>query len=63
MSKKKAILCTVLYAIVLVVALTVAFFIKSDVTGISLYQLVMNVIANAWIGCSVDKFYRWLLKE
>lgn len=63
MSKKKAILCTVLYVIVLVVVLTVAFFIKSDTTGISLYQLIMNVIANAWIGCSVDKFYKWLLKE
>lgn len=63
MSKKKAILCTVLYAIVLVVSLTVAFFIKSDITGISLYQLIMNVIANAWIGCSVGKFYKWLLKE
>lgn len=63
MSKKKAILCTVLYAIVLVVVLTVAFFVKSDTNGISLYQLMMNVIANAWIGCSVGKFYKWLLKE
>lgn len=63
MRKKKAILCTVLYAIVLVVVLTFAFFIKSDITGISLYQLIMNIIANAWIGCSVDKFYKWLLKE
>lgn len=63
MSKKKAILCTALYTIVLVVALTAAFFIKSDITGISLYQLIMSMIANAWLGCSVEKFYKWLLKE
>lgn len=63
MSKKKAILCTVLYIIVLVVSLTASFFIKNNEYGISLYQLITGVIANAWLGCSVEKFYKWLLKE
>lgn len=63
MSKKKAIICTVLYAIVLVVLLTVSFFIKNNEYGISLYQLITGMIANSWLGCSVGKFYEWLLKE
>ena len=63
MSKKKAIICTILYTIVLVVLLTASFFIKNNEYGISLYQIITGVIANAWLGCSVEKFYKWLLKE
>lgn len=63
MSKNKAIVCTVLYAIVLVVSLIASFFIKNNAYGISLYQIITGMIANAWLGCSVEKFYKWLLKE
>ncbi len=60
MSKKKAIVCTVLYVVMLVGVLTASFFIKNDEYGISLYQLIMSVVANICIGSSVEKFYKWL---
>ena len=62
MAKKKAFICATLYAVVLVCVLTVSFYIKNENYGISLYQLIMNAVANAWLGCSVGKFYKWLTK-
>ena len=61
MEKKKAIVCAVLYAIVIIGALTCSFFVKNDEFGLSLYQLITGCIANAWLGCSVKKFYDWLV--
>lgn len=63
MRKKKAVVCTILYAIVITVVLTASFFIKSAVNGISLYQLIVSAIGNMWIGNSVAKFYEWLRKQ
>ena len=60
MEKKKAIICTVLYALVLVTVLTVSFFVKNDDYGISLYHIIMNIVAYSWIGNSVVRFYNWL---
>ena len=62
MGKKKAVICTILYVVVLVVILTASFFIKNEEHGISLYQIIMYTIANMWIGSSVEKFYKWLTK-
>ena len=59
MNKLKAIICTILYAVVLIVALIVTYSING-VYGINLYQLIMNMIANAWLGYSVVKFYTWI---
>ena len=63
MNKKKAVICATLYAVVLVVVLTASFFIKNNEYGISLYQLITGVIANSWLGCSVEKFYKWLMSN
>ena len=63
MRKQQAVICTILFAIVIVIVLTTSFYIKNDEYGISLYQLIMNMIANSWLGCSVGRFYKWLLKE
>ena len=60
-SKKKAIVCTVLYVAVIVGLLTCSFFIKNEKLSISLYQLIMYAIANICIGNSVMKFYDWLM--
>lgn len=62
MNKKKAIICTILYAVVLVGVLTASLFIKNEEYGISLYQIVAYAIANAWFGCTIEKFYNWLTK-
>lgn len=63
MNKKKAVVCTILYVIVITVILTASFFIKSTIIEISLYQLIVNVIGNMCIANSVPKFYEWLRKQ
>lgn len=60
MEKKKAIICTVLYAFVLVTVLTISFFVKNYDYGISLYNIIMSIVAYSWLGNSVVKFYNWL---
>jgi hypothetical protein len=62
MSKWKARLCTALLVIVLTIALTASFFVKSYY-GFSLYQLILGAIGYLWIGERIEKFYKWLLKE
>ena len=49
MRKQQAVICTILFAIVIVIVLTTSFYIKNDEYGISLYQLIMNMIANSAI--------------
>ena len=63
MSKKKAVVCTILYVIVIIVVSTASLFIKSPVNGISLYQLIVSMIGSMWLGNSVVKFYEWLRKQ
>lgn len=63
MSKCKAIICTTLYIIVITAVLTVSWFVKSHLNGISLYQFIMCVAGNMWFGTSVIKFYEWLRKS
>lgn len=62
MDKKKAVVCTILYVIVIVAVLTISFFVRNEEYGISLYQLIMCIVANTCIGSSVEKFYNWLTK-
>ena len=62
MNKRKAIICTILYIIVVTVALTALRFAESPINGINLYQLVMCVIGSIWVCASVIKFYEWLVK-
>ena len=62
MSKRKAVVCTILYALVVVSLLIGSMFIKSHINGISLYQLITCAIGNMCIGVSIMKFYEWLIK-
>ena len=62
MDKKKAVICTILYVIVISVIMTVSWFVRNEELGISLYQLIVGVIANMCLGNSVVKFYEWLRK-
>lgn len=61
MEKKKAIVCTALYSVVIVSALTGSVFIKNEELGIGLYQLIMYAIANVCIANSIKKFYDWMM--
>lgn len=60
-SKKKAIVCTVLYTTVIIGLLTCSFFIRNEKLGIGLYQLIMYAIANICIGNSILRFYDWMM--
>lgn len=62
MDKKKAVICTILYVIVISVIMTVSWFVRNEELGISLYQLIVGIIANMYLGNSVVKFYEWLTK-
>lgn len=61
MGKWKARLCTTLFIIVLGVALTASFYVKSRY-GFSLYDVIISTIAYLWIGECIEKFYKWLIK-
>ena len=61
MENRKAIVCTVLYAVVIIGLLTASIFIRNEEHGISLYQLIMCIIANTWLGNSIKRFYDWLM--
>lgn len=60
MENKKAIVCTVLYSVVIVGALVGSVFIRNDELGISLYELAIHTIAIVCIINSIKKFYEWL---
>lgn len=60
MDKKKAVICTALYVVVLTVVLTVSSFVKNEEIGIDLYNLIIYAIAYMSIGDSVTRFYNWL---
>lgn len=62
MSKKKAIICTVLFAIVMFGIYTATFLIKSQY-GFKLFDIVAPVICASWMADKMKKFYTWILKE
>ena len=62
MNKKKSIVCTILFAVIIVGAYVGTIFIKSHF-GFSLYEIVAPVISSFWICERIEKFYSWLIKE
>lgn len=61
MSKKKAVICTILFLIVILAMYTSMFFIKSK-SGVGLWQPVTCSITGIWMGECTKKFYEWLTK-
>lgn len=59
MDKKKAVVCTVLFSIVVFGAYIATFFIKSEY-GFSLFDIVSPCICGAWSGGKIRTFYNWL---
>lgn len=60
MNKKKAIVCTILFSIVIVGSVLATIFIRND--DISLYQIVTGGITSVWLGERISNFYKWLIK-
>lgn len=62
MSKKKAIVCTILFGIIIFAIAIVTCFIKSDEYGFTLFEILSPSICGLWCGERVGKFYDWLTK-
>lgn len=61
MKNKKAIICTVLFAVVFVGAIVSTIFIKNE--SFSLYELFANFIVMMWTWKRIENFYNWLTEE
>lgn len=61
MEKKKAIVCTILFAIVIVVIAICSLFIRSADRSVSLFTVLSYIITGGWLSNCVDKFYKWLM--
>ena len=61
MENKKAIVCTVLYTVVIIGAMIGSIFIRNEELGISLYEIAIHAIAIICIINSVKRFYNWLV--
>lgn len=58
MSSKKAIICTILFTVVLMAA-----WVGIGLTNEKLFWVVCSVLAGKYIADRVEKFYRWLIKD
>ena len=62
MNKKKAVICTILFAII-VISVTIALMLVKPYGGeISLFHAFSPAIVGAWIADRIKKFYKWLTK-
>lgn len=61
MENKKNIICTVLFATVLIGVIIGTMFIKNE--HINLYRLFANCIVIAWTNKQIGNFYHWLQEE
>ena len=59
MGKKKAVVCTVLFSIVVFGACIATFFIKNEY-GLRLFDMISPYICGAWLGGKTRTFYNWL---
>lgn len=62
MNKPKAIVSTVLLAVVMAVALGGAKFVRNDELGLNLHNLLLMAVGYIWIGNRLGDFYRWMVK-
>lgn len=63
MNKKKAVICTILFAIIVVGIGIALMFMKPYKSEISLFHAFCPMIVGRWIGELIAKFYDWLRKS
>ena len=59
MNKKKIIVCTSMFAVIVVSAFIGSVFLKT-VFGFSLYDIIAPTICAFWLSEQIKKFYKWL---
>ena len=62
MSKKKAKVCTILFAVVGIALFISSMFIKNKY-GNSLFNVISPCICGLWFRGCTEKFYNWLTME
>lgn len=63
MTKKKAVICTIMFTI-MVLALAVALmFVKPYESKMSLFHAFCPIIVGRWLGERIGKFYDWVRKN
>lgn len=60
MEKKKAVMCTILFTIVIWAILIATYLIKNE--NIRLYDVVEPWIVGFWMCDKTSQFYNWLMK-
>ena len=63
MSKKKAIVCTVLFAFTLMTLWIASFFVKGIDGSYILSHTIAYILSGVCMGNLIDKFYNWLTKD
>lgn len=63
MAKKKAMICTIMFAIIVVGISAALLFVKPCGSEISLLHAFSPVIIGHWLGERVGKFYDWLRRN
>lgn len=62
MEKKKAVICTILFTIVLVAIAVCSFFVQTE-DGMFILSYVFGYMATGWyMADCIEKFYKWLMK-
>lgn len=62
MDKKKNIICTILFGIILFSLLIVTMLIKNEEYGFTLFEIISPTICGFWVIECIEKFYNWLKK-
>lgn len=60
MNKKKAIICTILFAIIVIGIAIVFIFAKPYGSERSLFHIFCPFIVGDWLGKKITEFYGWL---
>lgn len=61
MDKKKAIICTILFSVI-VMAIFIASVLIENKCGNTPYDIFSPFIVGAWMGGKIEAFYNWLIK-
>lgn len=63
MSKRKALLCTGLFVIAIVVILVLSSFLRNEKLGVDLFHIIIYSAVMFWFNDLAIKFYKWLRSE
>lgn len=62
MSKKKIIVCTILFGIVIFSLFIVTMLIKNKEYGFTLFEIISPTICGLWVCERIKNFHNWLTK-